>query len=64
MFRSYSYIIIRERMNLCLLKLQLLKYSIKIHLCMLNTLVVYYNQTVQQTDTNEDLIYAATPPLY
>ena len=31
---------------------------------MLNTLVVYYNQTVQQTDTNEDLIYAATPPLY
>jgi len=31
MFRCYSYTIIRERINLCLLKLQLLKESIKIH---------------------------------
>jgi len=28
MFRCYSYIIIRERIILCLLKLQLLKWSI------------------------------------
>jgi len=27
MFRCYSYTIIRERINLCLLKLQLLKYN-------------------------------------
>jgi len=32
MFQCYSYTIIRERINLCLLKLQLLKQSIKIHL--------------------------------
>jgi len=31
MFRCYSYTIIRGRINLCLLKLQLLKQSIKIH---------------------------------
>ena len=31
MFRCYSYTIIRERINLCLLKLQLLKQSVKIH---------------------------------
>ena len=30
MFRCYSYTIIRERINLCLLKLQLLKQSILI----------------------------------
>jgi len=31
MFRCYSYTIIRERINLCLLKLQLLKQFIKIY---------------------------------
>ena len=34
MFRCYSYTIIRERISLCLLKLRLLKQSIKIH-CLL-----------------------------
>jgi len=38
MFRRYSYTIIRERINLCLLKLQLLKQSIKIHRCVFNLL--------------------------
>jgi len=41
MFRCYSYTIIRERINLCLLKLQLLKYSIKIHWCVVNMVVVW-----------------------
>ena len=41
MFRCYSYTIIRERINLCLLKLQLLKYSIKIHRCVVNMVVVW-----------------------
>jgi len=41
MFRCYSYTIIRGRINLCLLKLQLLKQSIKIHRCMVNTVVVW-----------------------
>jgi len=41
MFRCYSYTIIRELINLCLLKLQLLKYSIKIHRCVVNMLVVW-----------------------
>jgi len=41
MFRCYSYTIIRERINLCLLKLQLLKYSIKISRCVVNTMVVW-----------------------
>jgi len=40
-FRCYSYTIIRERINLCLLKLQLLKQSVKIHRCVLNTVVVW-----------------------
>jgi len=40
MIRCYSYTIIRGRINLCLLKLQLLKYSIKIHRCVVNTVVV------------------------
>jgi len=39
MFRCYSYTIIRERINLCLLKLQLLKHYIKIHRCVVNTVV-------------------------
>jgi len=39
MFRYYA--IIRERINLCLLKLQLLKYSTKIHRCVVNTVVVW-----------------------
>jgi len=41
MFRCYSYTIIRVRINLCLLKLQLLKYFIKIHRCVVNTVVVW-----------------------
>jgi len=41
MFRCYSYTIIRERINLCLLKLQLLKQSIKIHRCVVNMVVVW-----------------------
>ena len=39
MFRCYSYTVIRERINLCLLKLQFLKQSIKIHRCAVNTVV-------------------------
>jgi len=41
MFRCYSYTFIRERINSCLLKLQLLKQSIKIHQCVVNTVVVW-----------------------
>jgi len=41
MFRCYSYTIIRERINLCLPKLQLLKQSIKIHRCVIKTVVVW-----------------------
>ena len=37
MFRCYSYTIIRERINLCLLKLP----SIKIHRFVVNTVVVW-----------------------
>jgi len=43
MFQCYSYTIIREHINLFLLKLQLLKKSIKIHQCMVNTVVVWYH---------------------
>ena len=45
MFRYYSYTIIRERINLCLLKLQLLRYSIKIHRCVVNPLNTELNAT-------------------
>ena len=67
MFRCYSYTIIRERINLCLLKIQLLKLSIKIHRCVFNTVMVwlhilFYCRTVQHTDTSKNVIYAATPP--
>jgi hypothetical protein len=41
MFRCYSYTTIRERINLCLLKLQLLKQSIKIRRCVVNMAVVW-----------------------
>jgi len=41
MFPCYSYTIIRERINLCILKLQLLKQSIKTHQCVVNTVVVW-----------------------
>jgi len=41
MFRCYSHTIIRERISLFLLKLQLLKQSIKIHRCAVNTVVVW-----------------------
>ena len=42
MFRCYSYTIIRERINSCLLKLQLLKYSINFskHVVMCSLLMV------------------------
>ena len=46
MFRCYSYTIIRERINLCLLKLQLLKLSIKICRCMVNTVVVWLHTSI------------------
>jgi len=79
MFRCYNYTIIRERINLCLLKLLLLRYSIKIHRCVVNTVVVWLyilgpywymyaalfgSTTVQHTDTNKDQLYTATPPPY
>jgi len=41
MFRCYSYTTIKERINLCLLMLRLLKKSIEIHLCVVNTVVVW-----------------------
>ena len=41
MFRCYSYTVISELINLCLLKLQLLKQSIKTHRCAVNTVVVW-----------------------
>ena len=41
MLWCYSYTIIREHINLCLLNLQLLKKSIKIHRCAVNTVVVW-----------------------
>jgi len=41
MFRCYSYTVIREHINLCLLKLQFLKQSIKTHRCVENTVVVW-----------------------
>jgi len=40
MFRC-SHTIIRERINSCLLKLQSLKWSIKIHRCLVNTMVLW-----------------------
>jgi hypothetical protein len=40
MFRCSS-TIIRERINSCLLKIELLKYSIKIHRCVVNTVMVW-----------------------
>ena len=49
MFRCYSYTIIRVRINLCLLKLQLLKQSIKIHRCVVNTVVVWLHSLTQST---------------
>ena len=41
MFRCYSYTIIMERINFCLLNLQLLKKSIITHRCVVNTVVVW-----------------------
>ena len=41
MFRCYIYTIMWERINSCLLKLQLLKQSIKIHRFLVNTVVVW-----------------------
>ena len=41
MFRYYSYTIIRKRMNLCLLKLHLLKNYIKMHRCVVSMVVVW-----------------------
>jgi hypothetical protein len=72
MFRCYSYTIITEGINSCLLKLQLLKQSIKIHWCVVNTEVVWLNTlgpcwclyVALFGSANKDLIYAATPPPY
>ena len=55
MFRYYSYTIIRERINLCLIKLQLLKYSTKIHRCVVNMVVVWLHMLGPK-----DLIYAVS----
>ena len=41
MIRCYSYTITRERIKLCLLKIRLSKKSIKIHRCVVNTVVVW-----------------------
>ena len=41
MFRCYIYTIIREHITLCLLKLQLLKQSIKKHQCVIHMVVVW-----------------------
>ena len=41
MLRCYSYTIIRERINVCLLKLHLLKWSITIHRCAVKTVMVW-----------------------
>jgi len=41
MFRCYSYTIIRGSINLCLLKLQLLKQSIEIQRRLVNTVVMW-----------------------
>jgi len=49
MFRCYSYAIISERINLCLLKLQLLKQSIKIHRCVVHMVVVWLHSLTQST---------------
>jgi hypothetical protein len=76
MFRCYSYTVIRERINLCLLKLHLLKQSIKTHRCVVNTVVVWLHMLgpywcmcvvlfgSSSADTSKDPIYAATPPPY
>jgi len=41
MFRCYSYTMIKDCINLCILKLQLLKQSIKINWCVVNMVVVW-----------------------
>jgi len=41
MFRCYNYTNNTERINVCLLKLQFLKQSIKIHRCVVNMVVVW-----------------------
>jgi hypothetical protein len=41
MFQCYSYTIIKDCINSCLLKLQLLKQSIKIQRCVANTVVAW-----------------------
>ena len=41
MFWCYSYTTVRKHINLCLLKLQLLKQFIKICQCVVNTVVVW-----------------------
>ena len=58
MFRR-SYTIIRERINSCLLKLQLLKWSIKIHRCLVNTVVVWLQPHYHRI--NHTLIYFNGP---
>jgi len=44
MFRCYSNTIIKKRINLCLLKLQLLKQTIKIHRCVVNMVLVWLHK--------------------
>ena len=56
MFRCYSYTIIRERINLYLLKLQLLKCSIKIHRFVVNTVVVWLHDGVTVTPKHDGAV--------
>ena len=49
MFQCYSYTIIRESINLCLLRLQLLKQSIKIYRCVVNTVVVWLDTIIRES---------------
>ena len=67
MFRCYSYTMIRERINLCLLKLQLIKQSIKIHRCVVNTVVVWLHILGHRVYLHKPRQYSITyytPKLY
>jgi len=56
MFQCYSYTIIRERINLCLLKLHFLKWPIKIHRCVVNTMVVWLHDGVTVTPKHDGAV--------
>ena len=58
MFRCYSYTIVRERINLCLLKLQFLKQSVKIHRCAVNTVVVWLLLLLSDSSCNTETCWS------